>query len=477
MNKIGAGIYIPNNPPSQQRVTVDCAVQSGPVNTISRAELAGIWGALQKGQCTIASDSAVSLAQIRRCLLAPMAGGMRYCKHREMIGRTIEVMREMLDASPEIKIRLFKVKAHGGTIGNEIADQVAKKAALGDDSSDLTVSVAPKASYTNDIWPHITISEAGKPARKESLDNLGQSLHAHMHKRHRMGKSNVQSIYYQSWQKIIPKTDTGISNRFINHPAINFGARRITLEWRQGTLWSNKAAHRCGMSNTPLCPLCGQLDGGGHISGGCQHPAMNRMYTARHNSTGRTLLKAISKGNMGADLVMADLGSADKCEQDGAPILTQRRVPASLLSHLKNTKPSELPKSQPDAIIVLKGKNEEKDKVILIEFKYCRDTQPQDQLKHCTTQHDDLIQALRGVYTVKLIPILIGHSGTIFTEHTLSSLKQLGITSVHANKCALKMHLDAVQHLHSIVKTRRHLEHQAPHPPGPAHTKARFKPP
>ena len=28
----------------------------------------------------------------------------------------------------------------------------------------------------------------------------------------------------------------------------------------------------------------------------------------------------------------------------------------------------------------------------------------------------------------------------------------------HARKCALKMHVDAINHLHFIVKTRRHLE-------------------
>ena len=351
---------------------------------------------------------------------------------------------------------------------------------MGEGPPDLTVPVAPEPSYTSSFWAKKVASEAGQPARYEYLDNLGKALRTHMHERHRMGKSNVQSVYYESWQKIRPKADTATSNRFVNHPEVSFGARRIALEWRQGTLWSNKAAFRCGMSNTPQCPLCGQMDGGGHISGGCQHHVMNRMYMARHNSTGRILLKAISKGSMGADLVMADLGSAEKCEQDGAPIITQRRVPAELLSHLKSAQTSEQPKSQPDAMIVLKGNGDEKDTVLLIEFKYCRDTKPDDQLKHCTTQHADLMQALRGTYTVKLVPILIGHSGTIFTEHTLSSLKQLGITPIHANKCALKMHLDAIQHLHSIVKTRRHLEHQASPPLGPStrhHTRTRTKPP
>ena len=80
-------------------------------------------------------------------------------------------------------------------------------------------------------------------------------------------------------------------------------------------------AFRCQQSNTMQCPLCGLTDGGEHISGGCRHASMERMYTERHNSTGRIVLGAISKGNMGADLVMADLGSAEKCEKGGAPVL------------------------------------------------------------------------------------------------------------------------------------------------------------
>ena len=71
------------------------------------------------------------------------------------------------------------------------------------------------------------------------------------------------------------------------------------------------------MSKTTNCPLCGHLDGVSHITGGCHHDTMGRMYTARHNSTGRLLLRAISKGDLGTDLVMADLGSAEKCEIDG----------------------------------------------------------------------------------------------------------------------------------------------------------------
>jgi hypothetical protein len=63
---------------------------------------------------------------------------------------------------------------------------------------------------------------------------------------------------------------------------------------------------------------------------------------------------------------------------------------------------------------------------------------------------------------IKLIPILLGHSGTIYIEHTLRAIEMLGVTAIHARKCATKMHVEAIRQLHSIVKTRRYLEHLAP---------------
>ena len=56
----------------------------------------------------------------------------------------------------------------------------------------------------------------------------------------------------------------------------------------------------------------------------------------------------------------------------------------------------------------------------------------------CVYQGDHLRAA---GYNVEL---LIGHSGTIYTSHTLDNMKQLGISTFHARKCALKMHVDAI---------------------------------
>jgi hypothetical protein len=109
------------------------------------------------------------------------------------------------------------------------------------------------------------------------------------------------------------------------------------------------------------------------------------------------------------------------------------------------------------------GSEEQYPKIYIVEFKYCRDTMPGNQLEACHTQHKDLIAQLTAKGTprrnIKLIPILLGHSGTIYTEHTLQGMETLGISKKGAKKCAQKMHIDAIKQLHSIVKTRRYLEH------------------
>jgi hypothetical protein len=97
------------------------------------------------------------------------------------------------------------------------------------------------------------------------------------------------------------------------------------------------------------------------------------------------------------------------------------------------------------------------------ELKYCPDTKPQEQLANCLQQHTCLeTQLLRNGYrkeNLQTLPILIGTSGTIYKSHTLSNMEALGISPYHAKKCALKMHLAAINFLHSIIQTRHRLEY------------------
>ena len=102
--------------------------------------------------------------------------------------------------------------------------------------------------------------------------------------------------------------------------------------------------------------------------------------------------------------------------------------------------------------------------IYIVELKFCSDTRHTVQLGNCREQHLELTDRLTkegyAAHNIKTVPILVGHTGTIYTEHTLEALKKLGITHAHAEKCIAKIHLTAVKQLHSIVCNRRRLEHQ-----------------
>jgi hypothetical protein len=277
-----------------------------------------------------------------------------------------------------------------------------------------------------------------------------------------MGTADKNSWYYRSWDKITPHIDGKASNSYLYNPAITFLEQKTALNYRFGTLYSNKMAKRYCLKSNSTCTLCPREDGVGHIAGGCTHPTMERMYTERHNHIGRILLRAIAKGHFGAHIIATDLGSQDKSTVQGAPHMPFHQIPVELKSILLSPPLPGETRSKPDAIILLPPDCNAPDKrptLILLEFKTCRCTDPNHQLLRSKEQHQRLIARLSASYKVSFVPVLIGHSGTIYTKHTLHSMEQLGIDAVAAKKYASKMHIAAVKQLHSIVMTKRHLEH------------------
>jgi ribonuclease HI len=446
----------------------------GATNTINRAELAGIWAALQRGHLTIATDSASSMAQIRRALLRPGSLGMH--KHAELLEEVIQLVRNA--AGP---ITLVKVKAHNGIIGNEMADAVARRAAAAQKSRatakcdatasdatattpiehkfDLRMPTSATPSFTRSYWLYHP-QQKNKPPR--AMDGLRDPLRDHMHKHHRLGHSNQDSVYFQMWQKVAPDADGPLSNAYKQpHTPLCRGDRVMANKYRMGQLWNRKTAHRWGRAPDPMCPLCGALDGGHHMVSDCRDGRIQGMVAERHNDLGRTILRAISKGSRGGDIAVADVGNADKLAAAGCPAFPHNHVPERILPTLERAK---LCKLKPDILI----HNAHSNQMLIVELKTCRDTAPRDQLDNATTQHTELIRLLGeqhpGLY-VKVIPLLVGVSGTIYRTHTLDALQALGLTRAKARSCAGKLHVKAVQWLGSIIRTRRMLEHQGRKPP------------
>ena len=192
------------------------------------------------------------------------------------------------------------------------------------------------------------------------------------------------------------------------------------------------------------------------------------MYTERHNRVGRCLLKAIQKGSKGACIVSADVGSKERCEDEGVHWVGCTNVPDCMLASLPCTGPARADEerpinTRPDIMLHVKGNTRQDDVIYIVEIKTCRDTDVQRQLSNATTQHGGLPERLQKAgyraANIMIVPFLIGVSGTIYTEHTLAAMEKLGIDSERARKCARKIHALMADQMHSIVINRRRLEH------------------
>lgn len=227
-----------------------------------------------------------------------------------------------------------------------------------------------------------------------------------------------------------------------------------------------------GFCDTDACPLCGQPDGGSHIASGCQHNTMTRMYTERHNKAGRMMLSCISKGSMGGAVVSADVGRKAKCLEDGVPVMATNHVPLWLLPPPTTATPTQkkehkqaLQLLKPDILLVTGGRTRHaaaNSQIYIVEIKTCIDTRHEAQLTAARDQHTNLIHRLveRGyaMNQIHTIPILVGVSGTIYTQHTLRALEQLGVPADKARTKCQKLHLEMTKRLHDIVVQRRILE-------------------
>jgi ribonuclease HI len=431
----------------------------GITNTINRAELAPIEYALREGMGThIASDSACSLYQIAKMIHKPMY--MQQHKHAPLLQTIVDHIR----AAPSA-IYLYKVPAHAGLIGNERADQLAKEAAAEDCKAREMCTVSADTPMHSMYWPTSLATEdspdaeapavPGPHGQRWHLSDLGKSLKGHMHALHRLGHSNLESLYYQAWRRILPQTDGQSSNAFMRLPqGITPRERRLTIQARTGTLLTGKILHRMGKRRTDQCKRCGlQPDGVHHSLSGC--PAMTGMYTLRHNELGGECYKAVGKGSLGASVVAQDIGRHNAAETPEEQAEIRTRIGSTLRAPRKLTDDErrQFDRYRPDIFI-----QHDTIHFHIVEFKCCRDTDPDRQRGLAIKQHQELVMALHDLFggqpiMVQVHPILIGVTGTIYKEF-YDTMDLLGVSKAAAKRCAAKLHKIAVSYVDKIMTTK-----------------------
>jgi ribonuclease HI len=490
---IGAGVFKYAADGSHDEAQVSCATK-GITNTINRAELAGIAAALELGHTHIATDSAAAQAQIWKAVHKP--NSVRAHVH----ARQLQFIANRIRRSPA-PICISKVKAHSGVIGNEGADILAQRMALG-----IGVARAGLTNHNPDpfpdlYWPAILEEESTQP---HILPDLGRGLKQAAHEEHRLGSANRSAIYYKAWCGTIDgrthahEVDLQATNHMWQDSAFSPAMLRTILRCRMGVLYNQKHALRFGHAPTSDCPACGQPDSAGHMLLGCEKAS--KLVTSRHHGAGRLILKSLLKGSKGAGLVFADVGSSEKLRKEGLTDAELRKWPAVRdwlqgygalprptvgAEHARQRCDSDTScrheaSSRPDAILaVLKDgvdptagplRGADVIEIKLIEIKYCSDTLgPKQTLETAKTQHADLMQTLQAHYGTKVQQhtILLGIAGSIYMEHTTAQLRSLGLNKGQTQRLTAALHRHAAAHAVTIVGHRRKLGAAAGSQPAP----------
>jgi ribonuclease HI len=456
---LGAGVYIPSaDKKIQMNLTGKCP------HSVNIAELAAIRGALEQGAQMIATDSLTSIHQIYKQLHRPQ--DQQYHMHKKMLQEIVQLVTEAPGT-----IHLLKVKAHSGIVGNEWADQLATTASE-DDAGHITLPYTHPGDHRQDIYWPFSPQEApecggdqdAEPDNPKPLSSLDAGLKRLCHKACKYGTANTETIYFSSWKRSEEQRDPS-SYHFMNTSKVTHAERATALKYRTGTLCTAKLLYRFKISSSPECMLCGEQDGGHHMAAGCQ--ACTRMYIHRHNTAGRMILKAVMEGRRGGEVVMMDVGREQA--EGGADPLVPSRIPREVLpTQMEESIKTTISRhSKPDIFLYQPGRTGVPAKYTIVEIKYCRDTDPEQQLARAATQHRSLAQAIQQAdpaADVQYVTIMLGVSGAIFTLDTLEKLRTLGVTGRALETLKYRLHIQAIKELHWIYTVKRKLEKAAaPH--------------
>ncbi|KAL4858980.1 hypothetical protein ACK3TF_000778 [Chlorella vulgaris] len=467
-----------------------CMIKNGigPNNTITRAELAAIECAVSQmpayEDCTVFTDSQVSIHLLRRALREPHT--LYNHLHKDLLLRTVAHLVRRANAGTRTSI--LKVPAHTGVIGNEMADEAAKRAACLDAQHDHYTT--PDRPFSGQWQPAFFDAPkdgaaANGPAVPCTVSNLNSALQKAVHASTKTGNSS-KGIYATASEEMYNGLggDRALqqeSNAMWCSKKIGTSVLRTVMKHRMGHFWNKKLAFRRrvpyllgragqAVATNDKCPLCNEPDSGGHILLHCRQRQMQAMYIKRHDGAVRMINQALQRhtkhGNAFTVLDACPAAELTSHRAD-AKRLPRWILPADEISDetLAKMRPDilrilELPSAPTEADIQYVASHKSQYTVQVVEIGYCSDTRWTARVADKLEQHHQLMAALRQAgWNVDERPhvIVLGACGATYLSGQ-QALAQLGLNKKQSSDLLTKLHLNAAGAAHDISLARRRLE-------------------
>jgi hypothetical protein len=229
-------------------------------------------------------------------------------------------------------------------------------------------------------WPHhpeVWESDKAAPTPPRPVKDI-PALHRMAHRCHKLGSSNTAAICFAAAQATAHDVEK-VSYAFLTSTVVPYREMVNALKVMTGTFYSQKRAWWYGRASSDKCVLCGQPDGTLHAVSGC--PELSLAATKRHNDAVLLLAKAILTGEYGSQVVAMDVATETQ-QAEGIQVMSQI-MPAKILPPgMPADEQEDLVKAHRPDIVLYQGRQgaQKKHKYTFVELKYCRDTQPQDQI-------------------------------------------------------------------------------------------------
>jgi hypothetical protein len=457
---VGSALYMPSTTgmtPDTTEGYIPTELDYEHDDTINRAELVALHKAITKGCTHIASDSLASIYQIFTTAHCRQEITLNYHRHASLLNQILATIQDT-----GIPIHIYKVPAHKGIVGNERADARASAIAKGTATPEETVDI-PSNDRRHMWWPEhrspgadITDTGSQNSTGPRPLPSL-RALKTLAKASHALGSSNVQSIYFAA-RKTMKDSIDRVSSAYLTSTRVTCREATNALKVITGTLYTQARAFKMKKTSSPSCLLCGQPDGTMHAVSGC--PVLSTAVTKRHNRAVTLISKAILTGTNGADVVSMDVsrevqnheGICHTSSRISEHILPKAMPPALRTSLARG--------HRPDITLFRRGtggKNNN-NRYTFVEVKYCRDTQPEDQIMRAREQHHELIQSIRRYdkqSKVELVVIPLGVAGAIYSSSKELLKDKLGVAGPSQDRLLRNLHIHAVQALTKILRHRR----------------------